>query len=250
MISRRLSTIIDMVSDGRRSIADIGCDHAIVSIELAKKYPDTHIIAMDVAEGPLQIARENIVAAGFGDRIETRLSDGFEKLGKGETDTAIIAGMGGMLVTSILSRGKSTFDKGYELILSPQSDMQHFRTFLRTNNIYIKKEAMLYEDGKYYVIVKCTYDPDVAETSEVSADSRDERLTQAAFDCYGRYLLEHKDEVCRIYILGEIEKINSVLCKLNRTDSDAARNRSLELNSELDIAVKALDIMEKGYGKG
>ena len=40
MISRRLSKIIDMVSDGRRSIADIGCDHAIVSIELAKKYPD------------------------------------------------------------------------------------------------------------------------------------------------------------------------------------------------------------------
>ena len=250
MISRRLNKIIDMVSDGRHSIADIGCDHAIVSIELAKKYPDTHVIAMDVAEGPLRIARENITAAGLGDRIETRLSDGFEKLSKGETDTAIIAGMGGMLVTSILSKGMSTFDTGYELILSPQSDMQHFRTFLRTNNIYIQKEAMLYEDGKFYVIVKCTYDPDAAVSSEIDDGSREERLVQAAYDCYGRYLLEHKDEVCRTYILGEIEKINAVLCKLNRTDSDAARNRSLELNSNLDIAVKALDIMENGYGKG
>ena len=43
-------------------VADIGCDHAYVSLELARKKNCT-VLAMDIGDGPLKIAEENIRAA-------------------------------------------------------------------------------------------------------------------------------------------------------------------------------------------
>ena len=49
---------------------------------------------------------------------------GFEKLNIGETDCAVIAGMGGGLIISILEKGKDIIVPGYELILSPQAQAE------------------------------------------------------------------------------------------------------------------------------
>ena len=107
-----------MVTPGKR-VADIGCDHAYTSIYLVEKGLAQNVVAMDVAEGPLKSAMKNIDSFGLGERIETRLSDGMTALVPGETDVAIIAGMGGLLVIDILRRGMNVWQSGYELILSP-----------------------------------------------------------------------------------------------------------------------------------
>ncbi len=47
----------------------------------------------------------HIVGHGLKEKIETRLSDGLEKVLPGEVDTMIAAGMGGGLVIKILTEG-------------------------------------------------------------------------------------------------------------------------------------------------
>ena len=153
ILSDRLKNVAELVSEHKK-VADIGCDHAYVSIYLANERKAEKVIAMDVAKGPLEGAAKNISAAHLNETIETRLSNGFEALKKGETDCAVIAGMGGMLIIDILKAGISLMEPGYELILSPQSDQPRVRRFLRESCIYINKEINLYDSGKYYNILK------------------------------------------------------------------------------------------------
>ena len=75
-LSKRMKCLTDMVSPGK-VMADIGCDHGLVSVYLAANGISPRVIAMDVAEGPLKAAEKNVAEAGMSDKIELRLSDGF-----------------------------------------------------------------------------------------------------------------------------------------------------------------------------
>ena len=104
-LSKRMQAVADMV-DGE-NVADIGCDHAFVSIYLAGKPFVKKVIAMDVKTGPVDIAKANVAAYNLENKIEIRMSDGFGNLEVGEADVAVIAGMGGYLMIDILKNGIS-----------------------------------------------------------------------------------------------------------------------------------------------
>ena len=105
MLSIRMQAVADLVSDGMR-IADIGTDHGFVPIALVSAGRCPYAVAADVRRGPLSHAAENIRKYGLSEVIETRLSDGLEKIKPGEADSIIIAGMGGMLMIRILEEGR------------------------------------------------------------------------------------------------------------------------------------------------
>ena len=89
-LSIRMQAVADMVTPGGK-VADVGTDHGYVPIYLIEQNKAFHAIAMDVRKGPLARAGENIVRFGCSGRIETRLSDGLERLEPNEADTVIIA---------------------------------------------------------------------------------------------------------------------------------------------------------------
>gem|GEM_PF-93514 len=152
LLSPRLRVIGSMVP-GQKSVADIGCDHAYLAIHLAMHEPDRRVFAMDVRRGPLSRAEENIRKAGLTDRITIRLSDGFQALSPGETEAAVLAGMGGGLIAGLLIRGKSLFLPGYTLVLSPQSEPEKVRRFLREEGFAILQEELVTEEGKFYPVI-------------------------------------------------------------------------------------------------
>ena len=127
-------------------VCDAGCDHGYVSIYLVQKNICPHVIAMDINQGPLLQAREHIADYGVDAYIETRLSDGVEKLLPGEADCLILAGMGGRLMMKILTEGKEKTDAMKELILQPQSEIGAVRQFLSKENVeaYIAYCEMIY----------------------------------------------------------------------------------------------------------
>ena len=97
-LSERLKLVASFVPEGSR-IADIGTDHGYVPIYLAEIGKIKSALAMDVRKGPLARADEHIeeYRHDVGDAaisIETRLSNGLEKLQAKEADTVIIAGIG------------------------------------------------------------------------------------------------------------------------------------------------------------
>ena len=60
-ISKRLESVASLVEDNR-SIIDIGCDHALLSIYIALNKKPNRVIASDNKEGPLEGAKENLSA--------------------------------------------------------------------------------------------------------------------------------------------------------------------------------------------
>ena len=91
-ISPRLLACADLVPPCRRA-ADVGCDHGYLPILLVQKGCMQRAIAMDINEGPLQRATEHIRQEALGAYIQTRRSNGLEKLSPGEADAVIIAGI-------------------------------------------------------------------------------------------------------------------------------------------------------------
>ena len=117
-LSKRLEMIASFVKPGSR-LADIGTDHGYIPIALTERGVILSALAMDVRKGPLERAREHIGEAGLAEQIETRLSDGLEKLKAGEADTVVIAGMGGELEIHILEEGRHIWDSGPVGSLAP-----------------------------------------------------------------------------------------------------------------------------------
>lgn len=202
-----------MVSEGAR-VADIGCDHGYVSIDLCRRKKCPRIIAMDVRKGPLERARANIEKFGLSDYIETRLSDGTNALKTGEADTLIISGMGGRLTIRILEEGLSRLDGIDELILQPQSEIFMVREFLRLQGIYIIDEMMVLDEGKYYTMIKAVRRPE----SGVAAKGGNGSYSQAAEDYFGPVLLAKRPPVFEAFLQKEEEKTRQLLLKVTKPE--------------------------------
>lgn len=152
---------------------------------------------MDVNKGPLEKAQEHIREEKLGGKIATRLGNGLAPLEPGETDTVIIAGMGGDLICKILKAKPEFLIEGKEFILQPQSEWFKIRRLLKEYRYQIEKEWFLKEDGKYYVIIKAGTSVDTATTTETPAafhsriykrDIRNTSESGSFRERYGKYL--------------------------------------------------------------
>lgn len=224
-LSKRLQAVADLVTPGSR-LADVGTDHGYVPIWLYEQGIIPSAIAMDLREGPLNRAKENIAVHDLSDGITVRLSDGLEKLLSGEADSIVIAGMGGMLVKKILSQGKEILDSVQELILQPQSDLDVVRQYLCDIGFTIVREDMVFEDGKYYPMMKAVHGEDTAN--------------RKVWLLFGRFLLENRHPVLEKYLEKEDEGCQILLEKLGQASSDAARRRMEELLQYRGLIKEAL----------
>lgn len=198
-LSKRLKALTEFVTEGLR-VADIGCDHAYVSIYLMEKKIASKVIAMDINKGPLLKAKENIAKHGLTETIETRLSNGAKELKAGEVDAVLIAGMGGALMARILSERSEVLDLLEEWILQPQSELYLVRRHIREHGFHIVEENMLIDEGKYYTLMK--------------AKKGKESVVSEVFDYYGKYLLENKNETLKLFLEQELEKKEAIFAKL------------------------------------
>lgn len=227
-LSKRLEALASMVTKGR-TVADVGCDHAYVSIYLMQQSIANSVIAMDINKGPIKKAKENIEANHLSVAIETRLSNGLMELQPGEVDTILIAGMGGSLIVEILSAREDVVEQVQELILSPHSEVFLVREYLRTHDFVIQEEKMVKEDGKYYTMIKALRRKDDQIEPEVH-----DSFTQRLFDCYGKYLLEQKNAVLNEFLHVELRKRQKIRKQLIERSQDYGQ-RLQELDSEIKI---------------
>jgi len=226
-ISERLKTVAGFVKKGA-VLADVGTDHGYVPIYLAKAGRIKHAIAMDINPGPLSKAKEHIQNYRLEQIIETRQSDGMEKLLPGEVDHVLIAGMGGSLMARILDDGRSvihheTFSR---LVLSPQSEIFLVRQKLAKEYFQILEEHMIKEDGKYYTIIIA--EPGVCDY----ADEID--------FIFGKRLLESNEEIVGKYLSDKVEKLAQIRAELAREQSDVVIKRCAELDVEIEKYQEAL----------
>ena len=225
-LSKRLTAVAGLVTEGA-SVADIGTDHGYVPIYLVKNKIAVKAIAMDINRGPLERARMHIVGHGLKDSIETRLSDGLEKIVPGEVDTIIAAGMGGGLVIKILEEGKKVVEQLDACILQPQSEIMKVRKYLASRNLVIEAEDMVEEDYKLYPMMRVVHgSPEPYEEYEF---------------LYGKKLLEMKHPVLKKFLLREQEIQESIVRQLTaRKDSQSAKERLCEIEEARKLTSQAL----------
>lgn len=226
-LSKRLHAVASLVSPGNR-VADVGCDHAYTSIYLVEHKISPRVIAMDVNQGPIDRANENIKKYGYEDQIITRKSDGLEKLEPGEADTVLIAGMGGALTVEILTEKLKVVQTLKELVLQPQSEIYKVRRMLTDNGFFITSENMIKEYGKYYVMMK-------AEPEAVIRDKEKYSLAKEEHFQYGRLLLEQFHPVLKEFLLWDRSICGNILQGLEAEDSVNTEVRKREIREKIDL---------------
>lgn len=229
-LSKRLMEVAGLVTCGN-SVADIGTDHGYIPIYLAVNGISPKVIAMDVNEGPLGRACENIEKYRVSHIVETRLSDGLNGLEPAEVQTAIIAGMGGLLTIRILSDNMDIVGTLKELILSPHSDVEQVRRFLADKGMKTVDERIVKDDGKFYFIIKA-----------VPCAEKQHSLT----DCdagFGRLLLDRKDPVLREYLENQLRKKKIILERL-MGQAVTGISRIDDIKNDIAIIEKGLDMYE------
>lgn len=239
VLSKRLQMLAEMVTRGN-TVADVGCDHAFLSVYLVQKGISPRVLAMDVRKGPLAAAREHIESSGLNTYIETRLSDGVEKLEIGEAETLVCAGMGGRLMERILRAHMEKTRSMRELILQPQSELKEFRMFLHREGFRILAEDAVYEEGKYYFAMKAVYAGDAQSDGQSRADGKLRESVssgpmdlQSIYDEYGELLLKGKHPVLRQYLQYRRETAERILEKLAAERTERVAERLSEVRQEL-----------------
>lgn len=223
-ISKRLQGVAALVS--YPVVADIGTDHGYVPIYLHKIGKLKKAYACDVRRGPLEKAQENIFFHQAQGVIETRLGSGLTTLQPGEADTAIIAGMGGMLMIRILEDSPEVVKSLKELILAPQHDVDQVRRHLHSIGFSIEAEMMIKEDGKYYTIIRCIPG---AEKYQREIDY-----------LYGKRLLLEKEPLLKELLIAEEGKYLFLEEKLQKSDTQSAKERLTQLKEGLGFVREAL----------
>ncbi len=206
------------------TVADIGCDHAKLSVYLIENGIADRVIAMDVREGPLERARTTVEDAGLADRIDIRLSDGGRELKDKEADSAVIAGMGGKLALSIIEDSLKKFISCKCIVIQAQSETDILRRRMSELGFEITDEDMVYEDGKFYVSIR--YEP-----------SRDGQKLTLMQEIYGPVLIEKKHPVLIEYAKAEKRKLSVIYEELKASDNGGERIRSRlsEISESLEI---------------
>ena len=149
---KRLLDIINIL-DYNKKIIDVGTDHGLVPLYLAKNKISSDITATDISGPSLQKLIDRL-DDDLSKIIKTKVTDGFVGLEKEENQVAIIAGMGANTIIEIIE-GSLDFAKNLDyLVLASNINTYELRHYLNDHGFYIEKDFLSYEKGKYYDIMK------------------------------------------------------------------------------------------------
>lgn len=139
------------------TVADIGCDHAYLSLYLVLSGKCNLAIASDLREGPLKSAKENISKFECKNKIIPVHADGLDGIEEYSPSDILICGMGGDTIIQILSRAEFIKKQGMRLILQPQTAFAELALYLADNGFKIHQERYAHDRNKAYRIIAAEY---------------------------------------------------------------------------------------------
>ena len=210
--NKRLSVLSEMVRKCEVA-ADIGTDHAHLPIELVLSGKCERVIACDIKEGPLAVAKKNISQYALNDRIELRLGFGLEVLAPGECSLITVAGMGGLMICDILERSEAVAETASQLILQPNTCEYDLRKYLYENGYVIEDEKGVRDGDHCYLAVSCHKEKNAEKLDEykkkIERDFSGNDLDNYFFA--GNVMTERKSGEDREFLLNLSKKAERVL---------------------------------------
>ena len=161
ILSSRLQRLLSLVPADCPSVADIGCDHALVARTLCKERPLTErVFAVDRSEAALTAALDE--RAPLGHRQPTFvLGDGLSPLLKeGTVNTLICAGMGCQTTIQILDAEAMSTLSVQRLVLQPWPSylLPHSTLFMHVHNLGFDFDTQFidFENSVHYITTSFT----------------------------------------------------------------------------------------------
>lgn len=223
-LSGRLLAIAEMVPRVD-TVADIGCDHGKLAVWLVKNGRARRAVCGDISAPSLEKARKKATEEGLSDRISARVGSGLSVLAPGEADAAVIAGMGGELIASIL---EDDIGKAPDvLVLSCHSMADVLRGWLADNGFYFEDEVLVEEGRHFYPIMRVRR----GESRALSLSERE----------FGPVLLRKKPKALRRLLDRRIRETQRIYAELERAESP----RKAELLSELGETLRRYEEVRK-----
>ena len=216
----RIQALVDRVLPCRRVI-DVGCDHGYTSMGLAQREDIGQILATDISGPSLTKLKDALGDGGEGwkKKITCVRADGLRDLPWREADALVISGMGGGLVRSILEGEVSLSRSCRQWVLSPQSDLAHFRTYLVSLSYEIR-EDMVEEGGKFYTPF------DVRLDGKIQPDYREKlEAGDPFFLDYGPDLLARRDRVLLRKMRKDLAGLEDLERKLSASSPEKRGNK-------------------------
>ena len=161
----RLLCAAELLSADKK-IVDIGTDHAYLPAYLVISGKSDNVLACDIGKMPLENAEKTVKAYSLEKNITLRISDGLKNVSPDEAEEISVCGMGGTLMTEILSAAPWIKRQGMHLVLQPMTHFEDVREFLDKNGFYIDEERFVSENSKDYCVMSAFYDGKEARYDE------------------------------------------------------------------------------------
>ncbi|MEG0307429.1 MAG: class I SAM-dependent methyltransferase [Clostridium sp.] len=226
IISKRLKLISSLVT-GVRTIVDVGTDHGYVPLDLLKSNEIDYAIASDINKGPVEKARKNLSDNNLSHKVDCRLGGGLKTVRPGEVEAAVIAGMGGNLIRDILEESQDVFKKLEYVIVQPVQNPEVLRAYLYKSGCEILDEWIIYDEEKYYEILKIKWGNNVKQVEPIYYE-------------VSKILLDKKDEVYKEYLNFKKDKYDTIYEGL-KGDTENSKSRKKELGLKIDEINLVLD---------
>jgi len=196
-LDNRLKRITDFIPSDSY-ILDVGCDHALLDIYLALNRNNVKLIASDINENPLKIAKENIKKYNLEDEITLEKADGVSKIND-EVDTVVIAGMGTSTINDIINNDLKKLKNVKKIIISSHTSSFELRENMNKKGFKIIDEAVVFDKGKYYEII--VYSNGYEKLSKLDMK-------------YGPIISKRKDEITKAYFNERYLKLIEIYKKI------------------------------------
>ncbi len=148
MITKRLEKIISALPQCE-VLADVGCDHGYVGLSALQWGIARNVVFVDISAPSLQKAKQHC-----SEELLSRASFVCQNgLGEVSADCAVIAGMGGMEIISVLDGARHLPER---LVLQPMRNQSEVRQRLLRDYEILTDE--IFFDGKFYDLITAKKD--------------------------------------------------------------------------------------------
>jgi len=152
VLDKRLQAVADLVREGS-VVADIGTDHGYLVCHLVASRKCPRAFACDIAQGPLNRARQTILREGLDARILTMRCNGLQGIPADAVDDIVIAGMGGDMIAQIILAWEGSRIAEKRFVLQPMSKPEHLRRVLYREGFMLSKEIAVLCGRHVYIVM-------------------------------------------------------------------------------------------------
>jgi len=246
-LTERLQRIADYIDAGEK-VADIGTDHGYIPVYLKQHEISDYVIAGDINEGPLEKMEENLEKHLGDDRegIIMRLGGGFEVIEAGEVDTAVIAGMGGLLMLDILTQFPEKTCSLNKLILQPRNAQDKLRSGLLDLGFEITDESLIRESRFVWEIIVAR--PPESLREDFQKESSDEDPVRREYFHgnrvqyeIGQKIIDNSDPLLKEFIEKKLTILRRIVSNASRSDSEAAERQREEASAMIAMLEEILN---------